>query len=121
VGMVTLGLTPLAVPLVVMAWLVYATVFAGVGLWFSMSCKTSMRATMWTIVSVIGLSVGHWVLMSMCCYLPLSASTTMRGRDIEWLTKLEAGQTPPFVLGYFALHGSEFTPGGRFYAGREGA
>src|SRR5262249_37670785 len=40
-GVVTGGIHPATVPLVVAAWLVYAGCFAGIGMWFSLVCRTT--------------------------------------------------------------------------------
>jgi ABC-type transport system involved in multi-copper enzyme maturation permease subunit len=106
-GLVTGGVHPLAVPLLPIAWLVYAAMFATVGIWFSIVCRTTLRSTLWTLVTVLGMSVGHWLLSSMCCFMPLSLLANVRGHTLDYLAKLEFGQTPPLVLGLFAFSGRE--------------
>src|SRR5262249_31660845 len=93
-------------------WLVYATLFTEIGLWYSINCSTTLRATIWTLLTTMGISVGHWFFMGMCCFLPLgimSAWRNTRTDDFaEFLFKVELGQCPPFVLGLFAFFGPEF-------------
>jgi ABC-type transport system involved in multi-copper enzyme maturation permease subunit len=93
VGLLTGGLSLLAVPLLVGAILVYAGTLAVLGLWFSVICRTTVRATVATVFSTLGLSVGHWLLW-LCC-LPFGGS----GRDVEMFWKVQTGITPPFVIG----------------------
>src|SRR5207249_2130740 len=48
VGLATGGLHWLALPLLLLAWGVFAGFEATIGLWFSLLCKTSLRATVAT-------------------------------------------------------------------------
>jgi ABC-type transport system involved in multi-copper enzyme maturation permease subunit len=116
VGLVTGGLFPLAVPYLLLSWFIYAFGAAGVGLWFSAHSKTTLRAIVWTILFLTMVSVGHWIIMSLFCYVPWNLMHMgMSDRNtIEFLLKFEAGQTPPFVLGWFAFCASN-------YEGRSGA
>jgi hypothetical protein len=110
-GIVTGGLHMVALVLWIIAWLVYAAVFAGVGVWISAASATSLRATLWTLITVIGLSVGHWLLMGCACYMPigfLGRGGGGSGDFLEFLAKVEFGQTPPAVLAFLAFHGDEF-------------
>jgi ABC-type transport system involved in multi-copper enzyme maturation permease subunit len=109
-GIVTGGLHILALPLLMVAWLVYAGVFSALGMWCSAACRTTLRATIWTLTWVLALSVGHWMVTSMGCFIPLSYAGA-NGRSFEWLLKIQAGQTPPFVLGFLAFQGEEFDRG----------
>lgn len=104
-AVLTGGVHLLAVPLVIAEWFVYAVFFAMVGLGFSMSCRSSMRATVYTVLITLLLGGGHWIVMGLCCYLPMEAM--MRGgghsdRFVEYLAKFQAGMTPPFVMGLSA-------------------
>lgn len=111
-GIVAGGLQVWAVPLLVVGWLVYATLFAGIGLWYSINCGTTLRATIWTLLTTAGISVGHWVFMGMCCFMPLGImsawSSTRVDKFVEFVAKVEFGQCPPLVLGMFAFRGDEF-------------
>jgi ABC-type transport system involved in multi-copper enzyme maturation permease subunit len=104
VAVLTGGIHLLAVPLVITEWFVYAAFFAMVGMGYSMSCQSSMRATVYTVMTTLMLGGGHWLVMGLCCYFP--AATLMRGGNpgsfIEYLAKFQAGMTPPFVMGLSA-------------------
>src|SRR5262249_44277005 len=60
-GLAVQSLHVLAVPLLAVAWLVYAGGCAVIGLWFSLVCRTTLRATVWTLVTLALLAGGHWV------------------------------------------------------------
>jgi hypothetical protein len=66
---------------------------ASVGLWFSLVSRTSARAVLYTILAVVGLSVGHWLIWLPCGFLFL------HGEVAYWIAMIEGGLTPPAVLG----------------------
>jgi ABC-type transport system involved in multi-copper enzyme maturation permease subunit len=100
IGLVTGGLHFVALPLVMAAWLVYAGFLATLGMWYSTVCRTTLRATVLTILSTILLSLGHW-LPWLCCNVLVSPAM---GRGPEHMVKAQAGLlTPPFVLGWLAF------------------
>jgi hypothetical protein len=107
ISLVTGGVQVYALPLMFVSWLVYAAVGAGIGLWFSVGSKTTLRATVWSLATMLFLFGGHWVMTGMFCYMPLAAFN-VREHDFEWMIQLQLGQTPPFVLGLFAFRGDEF-------------
>jgi ABC-type transport system involved in multi-copper enzyme maturation permease subunit len=110
-ALLTAGMNPLALPPLVAAWVVYAAVFAGIGVWFSMTCSTSFRSTLWTLATILLVSGGHWLIMALFVYAPLAA---LGGRSrvvnelAEWLADLEVGQTPPVVFGFLAFRLEDF-------------
>jgi len=108
IGLVTGGLHLFAVPIVLAAWFVYAACFTMLGLWFSMTCRTTMRATVYTMLTTIGLAVGHWLAWLCCGPLLYLSSGSGADRISEYLLKFQAGMTPPAVLFIFAFHGFEF-------------
>jgi ABC-type transport system involved in multi-copper enzyme maturation permease subunit len=110
-GLLCGGINPCAIPLVFTAWVIYAGVFAVVGLWFSLVCKTTLRATISTLLSVVFIGGGHWILLGTCCWIPflmLMEWMKARPRELsEFLAFFQLGQTPPFVMGLLAFHGKE--------------
>lgn len=107
IGVLTGGMHPVCLPVILVAWFVYASVFAGIGLWFSAVWKRTLRATLASLAMAIFVGGGHWIVMGLCCYFPLALSR-VSDRSIEWPLAFHWGQTPPLVLGLFAIHGDEF-------------
>jgi ABC-type transport system involved in multi-copper enzyme maturation permease subunit len=96
-GILTEALHPVALLLLVIAWFVYATVFSLIGLLFSMSCRTTLRSTISTLLVCTAVGVGHW-LVWMCCGPLLAFSRS--GQDVDLILRFQAGLTPPVTLGY---------------------
>jgi ABC-type transport system involved in multi-copper enzyme maturation permease subunit len=101
IGLAGDGLTVVAPILVALAWFIYAAVFAAVGLWFSVISRTSLRATVGTILTVVFIGGGHWLVLGMCCMLAVRS-------DPKPVMQFLAGQTPPVVLGLFAFQIDDF-------------
>ncbi len=91
-GVLLGSLHPLAVPVLIGAWWVYAALLAVIGLWFSLICSTSLRAMASTLLSTVALGVG--LLM-----LPFEYLIPNQAWDWEWLQRLQMGLTPALALG----------------------
>jgi ABC-type transport system involved in multi-copper enzyme maturation permease subunit len=106
-GLVTGGLHPIALPLLLMAWVIYAAVLASIGLWFSTVARTTLRATLYTLFTVVGISFGHWLLY-MCC-IPVFWMGGQPGPGLDWIPQFQAvGLTPPVTLGFLAFGWHDF-------------
>jgi hypothetical protein len=90
------ALNPVAVPIMVGAWFAYAAFVACLGLWFSMVCRTTLRAIVWTLISGIIFFLGHWLVWLL--FIPLFLRRMPDG--MEWLLKFQVGLTPPFAMGF---------------------
>ena len=97
------GLNIMAVPLLLLAWCVYAAATASLGLWFSLVSRTSLRAVLYTILAAVGLSVGHWLVWLPCGCLALWGGGPADG--VPHLIAAEGGLTPPAVLGGYLSFG----------------
>jgi ABC-type transport system involved in multi-copper enzyme maturation permease subunit len=98
IGVLTGGLHPLALVLMVVTWFVYAAFLAGLGTWFSTVSRTSLRATTWTLVCAVAAGLGHWLIW-LCC-IPIMIVRVGPTPDVlSWIAKYQAGLTPPFNLG----------------------
>ncbi len=104
------GLSLLDVLLQFLALLIYACAFTLIGLWFSMVCRNSTRATVGAIFTVLVVSAGHW-LPTFCCVV----SAHFSGRQFDDVLMFQTGLTPPAVLG--ALPATSFDL--RHYASSE--
>jgi hypothetical protein len=102
-AVVTGGIHILALPLFLGAWIVYAVGFTLIGLWFSMVCRSSMRATVYTVLTAIGVSVGHWLIWLCCLPAVILMQMDRHGGELaKYMGFFQLGLTPPFVLGFLA-------------------
>ncbi len=114
-GVLAGAVHPLALPVLVGAWFVLAAFVAMLGLWFSTVSRTTLRATVWTLLTLLGVWGGHWVLW-VCCFPCMMAAGSPGGpasegleRVFSWCMEFQAfGLTPPFMLGFLAFQGDEF-------------
>jgi ABC-type transport system involved in multi-copper enzyme maturation permease subunit len=106
------GLHPLAVPLLITAWFVFAAFFSTLGLWFSTVSRTTLRATIYTIFTAIAVSFGHFLIWACCIplvFLPGPGSSAPE--FLPYLLSFQVfGLTPPAMLAFLAFHGQEFNP-----------
>ncbi len=111
IGVAMGGLEWWAVPLLIVSWFVYATIGAGIGIWFSTGTRSTLRATVASLMTVKFLYGGYWLVLALFCFTPL-AFLSRGGGDtdlIEMIYKVFWGQTPPLVMGLFGFHGEEFS------------
>jgi ABC-type transport system involved in multi-copper enzyme maturation permease subunit len=104
IALLTRGLHLLAVPIVIGSWFVYAVFFTMVGMWFSMACQSSLRATVLAVLTTLFLGGGHWLMMGLCCLIP-SMIFMRHGNPedfVRYIAQFELGMTPPFVLQHFS-------------------
>ena len=95
IGLLTGGLSLSTVFWLLTAWFVYAGFLAVVGLWFSLVCRTSLRATLGTLLTAAALGIGHLYLY-LVLWVPLDLG-------INWITQDLAsfqwyGLSPPMAL-----------------------
>src|SRR5205823_1067180 len=110
IGIFTGGLHVFALPLMLAGWLVYASFFTMLGLWFSMVCKTTMRATVYTMLGTLGLAVGHWLVWLCCGPLVYIGGRGGLEKLAEVISKFQGGMTPPVALFFFSFTGQDFSP-----------
>jgi ABC-type transport system involved in multi-copper enzyme maturation permease subunit len=97
------GLHVLALPLLFLAWMIYAGLLATVGLWFSLVCQTSLRSMIWTLFAILVVAAGFLVLpvYSSPLFQHMAPGTFL----VRWLYRFNMGMWPPFVLGRMLLFG----------------
>jgi ABC-type transport system involved in multi-copper enzyme maturation permease subunit len=91
IGIASGALHPLAIPMLLSAWVVYAGALSGLGLWFSTSSPTTTKATLSTLTVTGLLGVGHLLLLFFCCGFNSSAGWVMQSTItpppiLYWLT-----------------------------------
>jgi ABC-type transport system involved in multi-copper enzyme maturation permease subunit len=114
-ALATGGLHPFALPLLLGAWLIYAFFASMLGCWFSIVSRSSQRAIVFTLLAVVGLTSGHWLVW--CCCGPMLAAGGGAGSGDALLHVLEfqAGITPSVALAFLTFHDQDFQhqyPGG---------
>ncbi len=108
IGVLTGGLHALALPMVLAAWFVFGTFFTMVGLWFSMTARTTMRATVYTMLTTLSLAIGHWLIWLCCAPFFIFVGRSGANSAAEYLAKFQLGVTPPAVLFWFSFTSVDF-------------
>jgi ABC-type transport system involved in multi-copper enzyme maturation permease subunit len=94
VGVFTRHINPYSIPVLLFACPIYAAVGTSVGLWFSLVCRTTLRAMFWTVL-VLGIAFGgHHVIG---WFIDLGKPL---GRELIELQQY--GLNPPSTLYYLA-------------------
>jgi ABC-type transport system involved in multi-copper enzyme maturation permease subunit len=95
-----------AIPILIFAWFIYAGLIAMIGLYCSMVCATTQRATLWALMATIGVCVGHWALWLV--YVPYLTISETPKVAFERLAQLHLGLTPPVMLTALAYRTGDF-------------
>jgi ABC-type transport system involved in multi-copper enzyme maturation permease subunit len=97
-GLISSGLDVFALPLLLLAWFAYAGALSSIGMWYSIVSRTTLRATIWTLLTTVGAGVGHWIIWM--CFVPIFWNSPREPKFFEWLAKFQVGLTPPAVFSY---------------------
>jgi hypothetical protein len=70
---------------------------ANLGLWFSTWCGSTLRATVATLLTLLGVSFGHWLLLG--CYVPFFLYSSGQQQDFPgWIMTFQKfALTPPLT------------------------
>jgi ABC-type transport system involved in multi-copper enzyme maturation permease subunit len=105
-GVITGGLSVLAVPLLAAACAVYAGFLSCMGLWFSTVSRTTMRANVGTLATSLFLAGGYWLFCVSCCFPMIRLGPS--GQGITDIVEFQSvGLTPPVTLGFLAFTNDE--------------
>jgi ABC-type transport system involved in multi-copper enzyme maturation permease subunit len=110
-ALATGGLHIAAPPLLLVAWFVYAGAVSAIGLWFSVSSRTTLRATVATLLMTAVGGLGHWLIWM--CWFPFLFTLQQEPAALETLRKFQVGFSPPLALGLLAFPGEETRAFGR--------
>jgi hypothetical protein len=88
---------------------VYISAFAWIGILCSITARTTLIATLRALMIGIFLAGGFWLMIALCCVMPLSIVTSGPGDGdlIEGAANFLLGLTPTFVSGWMPLNGYE--------------
>jgi ABC-type transport system involved in multi-copper enzyme maturation permease subunit len=113
IGVVSSGLDPLALPLLLGAWAVYAATLAVVGLWFSLVGRTSLRATVLTVLSALGLGLSYAFLLPVVGLSPILSETDNWFRQFY---RFQQGVSPLMSLSsLLPFHAESYTRRGAWH------
>jgi ABC-type transport system involved in multi-copper enzyme maturation permease subunit len=107
-ALLTGGLHPLALPLLAAAWLSYAAFVAGFGMFCSLLCRTTLSASVATVLGLAAVGIAPWALWSLyrAVWYPYPPGIPP---DLEWVEEFQFyGLTPPVTLGLLAFRGVDF-------------
>lgn len=90
------GRALLNLPLLFLLWLVFAAFYAALGLWFSVVCRTSLRAMSAALLAGAAVTAGHWLLW--IGYYPFVLMTAEPPQTVARLARWHVAFTPPMVL-----------------------
>ena len=98
-GLVTGSYEPLSLIFMLVALLNFASGFAWIGLYCSARARKTLTASVQA--SLLGgiAAGGFWVVLSLCCFMPLSLAGGSGNLDSQEFFQLLAGVTPPLVMG----------------------
>lgn len=97
IGAATGGVHALSVPVLMLAWTVYALFLTVLGLWFSVVCRSTLRAMIWTVMTAIVIGGAHWLLWAgYVVHFILFGG--MSDPVMEWLAALHCSLSPPGLL-----------------------
>src|SRR5262249_3017053 len=99
-GLITGGLHPAALPLVVAAFIVYVCCLSSMGLWFSMISRTSLRSTLFTLLTSLVMVLGPGLLAR-----AIEGRSLTNRTDVDWgELVVDVGLTPPVTLWTLAFN-----------------
>jgi len=94
---------------------VYVSAFAWIGIYCSITARTTLVATVRALMISIVMAGGFWVVFGLCCAMPLGIMVSGRDSDfIEDISQVLLGWTPPFVMGWMPLQDYERNDMGPF-------
>jgi ABC-type transport system involved in multi-copper enzyme maturation permease subunit len=103
IGLATDGLSIIAVPFLIGAFVVFAAFIGILGLWFSIVSRTTLRANIGTLATTALLGGGYWFFFALCCFGLLFDVGPGRGVADDLAKFLSVGMTPPVTLGVLAF------------------
>lgn len=99
-ALVTGGLSVLGLFLLTAAFAAYATFFASLGLWFSLICRTTTRAYLWTLLAIALLCTSHLIFDYVVA--PVVSLVVPRTAFEELIEYQSAFMVPPYTLTWLA-------------------
>lgn len=126
-ALLTGGLHPVAVPILLASCFVYSVFMSMLGLMFSIYCRSSLQAAVLTVLTTIVVGGGHWIVTSCFCIPVFGAAISLLAfrfqipHEVErffaelglYFIKFQAGVTPPFVIPWCSFSYRQISEGWR--------
>jgi ABC-type transport system involved in multi-copper enzyme maturation permease subunit len=106
-GVLTGGMSVTMLPLIIIAWLIFAGASASLGLWYSVTSKSSLKALLATLFVGLLITLGHW-LPTICCGVCGVFGRTGPNDAAETLMQIQLGLTPQAVLAMLPFRTDDF-------------
>jgi ABC-type transport system involved in multi-copper enzyme maturation permease subunit len=107
-ALATGGVHPVMFPFGVLSAVAYASAFAWIGIYCSLSRGTTLRATMAAILLCAFFGGGYFLVFLFCCMFPIGVSGAARERDLSIVVDLLKGFSPPVNLAWVPIR--DFDP-----------
>ncbi len=91
------AVSPLALPVQLLAMAMPACAAAAFGIYCSVACSTTLRGLTLTMLGMLFGLGGHWVFTSLCCFALMAFGGASNG--MEYFASFLGGMTPPAVFG----------------------
>lgn len=116
-GLVVGAVNPLMVIASVVTTAVYVSAFAWIGVYCSVTSRTTLIATIRAFLTAAFLAGGFWPFLALCCGVPMEMMLRSSfSREVtENLATLLLGFTPPFVMGWMPMNEFERSDMGPFH------
>jgi ABC-type transport system involved in multi-copper enzyme maturation permease subunit len=101
-GVLRRGLDLSAFILLCLAWSIFAAFLSGVGLWFSLVSRTTLRANIWTLLAFLGVCIGPLIANALGALHQSSAAPTRTGSYVAH------GLPPPVALNTLAYYRGDY-------------
>ena len=99
-GLLSGGVAFFALPLLALCWAVQGSFMASLGLFYSLRCRTTLRAMVATIATVVGLWIAPLILLSCCAFSLLNHG--------DLYEKMLGMISPPAAMAIVPVHMEEF-------------
>ncbi|QEL14722.1 ABC transporter permease subunit [Limnoglobus roseus] len=101
-GLALGSVNPLLIAVTAPLVLLYTAAFSWIGLYFSMTARNTMVATVRAFFAALFCMGGYWLPIVLCCVLPLSL-THANDRDFVPFGQILLAIVPPFLAGWMPM------------------
>lgn len=105
-GLLVGALPIFMLPPLLVSLAMFLAAFAWIGVFFSITSRTTLIATVRALMSALFLGGGFWIFLIFCCVMPIALIMRTPGNDdfVETMAQFLLGCTPPFVMGWMPMN-----------------